>query len=231
MKKYIIILAILALFLIYYLQRSKKASQPQTGTIIILNGPSAAGKSSIQKQFQKISDELYLTVGIDGLFDSILPDVDENGKSIKNNETIRWIEFGKDKNEHQTITLHIGPAGYRVIKGMHRAIAAYAKQNNNIIMDYILYDSSWLPDLINTLKNYKVYLVGIHTPLEVIEQRESKRGTSPIGHARSHYHTVHEGMIYDLELDTSLNTPEELAQQIRNFVQNNPSPQALKKLI
>ena len=42
-------------------------SQPQTGTIIItLNGPSAAGKSSIQKQFQKISDELYLTVGIDG---------------------------------------------------------------------------------------------------------------------------------------------------------------------
>jgi len=208
----------------------KKEKIQKTGTIILLNGPSASGKSSLQKIFQKIDDELYLTIGIDNFFDVILPDVGDDGTSVKNNEIIRWVEFTQDDQNHPLISLYVGPAGYRVIKGMHRAIAAYAEQNNNIIMDYILYDQKWLPDLVNALKDYKVYLVGIYTPLEIIEQRESKRGTSPIGHARSHYHTVHENMIYDLTLDTSLNTPEELAYTIKEYIHNNPHPKALKQL-
>jgi len=208
----------------------KKRDNLKTGTLVLLNGPSASGKSSIQKAFQKINNELYVTIGIDNFFDVILPDVDDDGRSIKNNEVIRWIEFSKNEQDQQLITLGVGPAGYRVVKGMHRAIAAYIAQNNNVIMDYILYDQKWLPDLINVLKNYRVYLVGIYTPLEIIEQRESKRGTSPIGHARSHYNTVHENMIYDLTLDTSLATPEELANRIKEYISNNPDPKALKQL-
>jgi len=206
-----------------------KAQDPR-GTIIILNGPSAAGKSSLQKEFQKMNDDLYLTVGIDGFFDQILPDVDENGKSLKNGEMIRWVDFNQDAEGYQIIALHVGDLGYKVIKGMHRALVAYAHQGNNMIVDYILYDQRWLPDLITTLRGERVYLVGVNAPLEVIEQRESKRGTSPIGQARSHYDTVHQNMIYDLELNTAENTARECAQQIKEFIANNPNPKAMNQL-
>lgn len=105
---------------------------------------------------------------------------------------------------------------------MHRAIAAYAKEGSNVVVDYILYKPEWLSDLVLALKGMKVYYIGIKTPLEVIEEREKGRGTSPVGHARSHYDQVHQGMVYDLELDTSKSTPEESAQKILEFVKAHP---------
>ncbi len=86
----------------------------------------------------------------------------------------------------------------------------------------VLYKPEWISDLINSLKNEKVYLIGIKAPLEVLEEREKKRATSPIGHARSHFETVHHGMIYDLELDVSLLSPSESAMQIKSFIKKIP---------
>lgn len=196
------------------------------GTVIILNGPSAAGKTSIQKEIQKQADTLFLRMGIDNLFDAPLPDPDlsnfEKTKQIKqftNDGTfIRGIELKTDAEGHQIVPLEIGPAGDKVIYGMHAAIADYAKKGNNVVVDYILYKPEWLPDLISSLKGAKVYFIGIKAPLEVLEEREKKRGTSPVGHARSHYDHVHQGMVYDLELDVSELTPDQSAKKILEFV-------------
>src|SRR3989339_1256171 len=210
-----------------------------SGTIILLNGPSASGKSSIQNDIQKQFDELYLKVGIDTFFDSLLPTPDLSlfeeicffAQYTKGNELIRSVELKKDGNGNAIVPLTIGPAGDQIISGMHSAIASYASKNNNLVVDYILYKPEWISDLINSLKNEKVYLIGIKAPLEVLEEREKKRATSPIGHARSHFETVHHGMIYDLELDVSLLSPSESAMQIKSFIKKNPNPQALKQLV
>src|SRR5260221_11052809 len=114
--------------------------------------------------------------------------------------------------------------------GMHRSIAAYANRKNNLIVDYILYKPEYLKDLASALKGQKVYLIGIHAPLDVLEAREKNRGTSPIGHARSHFDTVHEGFIYDLELDVAAISPTEGASKIKAFIEDHPSPKALNEL-
>lgn len=62
-------------------------------------------------------------------------------------------------------------------------------------------------------------LIGFDLPLAILEEREVKRGTSPKGHARSHYKSVHDGTSYDLVLDTSLNDAEECATQIIQHIQ------------
>lgn len=211
----------------------------EQGTIIILNGPSAAGKSSIQNEIQKNFNQLYLKVGIDTFFDALLPNPDlssfEKTKKLSqftpDGILIRQIEIKKDSDGFQIVPLEVGPAGNKVIFGMHHAIAAYAKQGDNVVVDYILYQQAWLPDLVEALKDCKVYLIGINAPLSVLEERESKRGTSPVGHARSHYNTVHKGMIYDLQLDVSNLTPEQSSLKIKEFITNNPNPSGLKKLI
>lgn len=198
------------------------------GIIILLNGPSCVGKSSIQKAVQKQSSLSFLQVGIDTFFDALLeePDLSQFQKEKKfdqytpNGEYIRGIEYTVDGDGFPIVPLTIGPAGDRVIHGMHRAIAAYAQMGNNLIVDYILYKPEWVEDLNQALEGKKIIRVGVHAPLEVLEQRERSRNTSPIGHSRSHYATVHTGMAYDLKIDTSLLTPEESAQRILSLIES-----------
>ena len=198
------------------------------GIVLILNGPSSSGKTSIQKALQKKADRLFLRIGIDTFFDALLPEPDISriqderrlDQVATNGEYIRGITYEKDALGAPSIPLHIGPAGDRVMKGMHQAIAGYAKSGNHLIVDYILYKPEYLDDLIRSLQGQKVYWIGIFAPLELIEEREKTRGTSPVGHARSHYHSCHQNVSYDLMLNTAYATPDELAEKILEFMQN-----------
>ena len=209
-----------------------------SSTIIVLNGPSSVGKSSIQKALQKTSEDHFLRIGIDTFFDALIEEPDltlfEKTKAFhqytKTGEYIRGVTRALE-DDKPVVKLHIGPAGDRIIYGMHRAIAAYANVGNHIIVDYILYDPKWALDLAKALKNHTVYLIKVHAPLDIIEEREKMRNTSPVGHARSHYHSVHQSFIYDYAVDSSQSTPIDLALQILDFIRENKHPKALKELL
>lgn len=188
--------------------------------IIILNGPSGAGKSSLQKEIQKMMKTPYIRLGIDQLFDAVVPDEINLGEAPKyfDQKSIRWVEF-TTKEGFPSIPLFIGSEGQKVIKGMIGAIKAYADAGNNIVVDYIQYDTSWTPLLKRALKKHHVFWIGVKIPLSVLEEREKKRGTSPVGHARSHYDVVHKNMIYDLEIDTSKMSPQECALKVKELVE------------
>ncbi len=203
----------------------------QSGTVIILNGPSASGKSSIQKKIRELFDKPYLKLGIDNLFDAVLPDYYGLGmvqpKGSFSQEDIRYIETMEVRGK-KAIKLIVGPIGRKVITGMHYSIAAYAKSGNNVVVDYILYEKEWFSELVNTLKGIKVYYVGLKYPLEIIEKREIKRATSPEGHARSHYDTVHSFDRYDLVIHDATLSAEEVARQIQKYMDKNPNPNAFR---
>ena len=187
------------------------------GTVIILNGPSVAGKSSLQKAFQGLMlPQLWIKLGIDTLFDRALPDVSlETIELWQKENPIRWVETTKDRDQNSIITLFVGEAGEQVAYGMNSAIAAYAKNGCNIIVDYIAYKKEWLDDLRIKLKDVQAYWVKVTIPLSILEDREVARGTSPKGHARSHYATVYWDLNYDFEVQTDKWNAQELAQKIR----------------
>jgi len=190
-----------------------------TGSVIILNGPSAVGKSSIMKAFQAKQQSPWLGIGIDNFFVGLIPPK----------------FYLEDKPEHHVImhgvatedahgklfTLHVGPEGNKIIKGMHQAIAAYARAGNNVIVDYIMYEPAWLADLQKALKGINVITVGVTASLTTIEQREKTRATSPQGHARSLYENVHHGWNYDLKIDTDNITPDQIADLIIEHIGKN----------
>lgn len=190
------------------------------GIVIILNGPSAAGKSSLQKSIQRLAPVPFLSVGIDNFFNDLFPD--EHGKLGIKSDTdfghdLRWVTITDN-----LVYLHVGPQGQKIVHGMNKAIAAYAKTGNNVVVDYIMYEQSWLQDLLHELQGCPVYLVGVTVPLDILQAREQARSTSPIGHAGSHYDTVHAGNTYDLWIDNSQGTADEGATKILEFVKNNP---------
>lgn len=218
MKTIIISFLLLVTAVIIYFSFNKFAKAKTYGTVIILNGPSAAGKSSIQKEFQYLMmPNLWIKLGIDNLFDKPMPDINlENLEFWQKENPIRWVETTQDKNQNNIITLFTGEQGEKVAFGMNSAIAEYAKSGCNIIVDYIAYKKEWIDDLQNKLKNIKTYWVKINIPLETLEERETKRATSPKGHARSHYNFVHWDIKYDLEVNSEEETAKEIAEKIKS---------------
>lgn len=202
-------------FAVFYSHKQIKAY----GAVIILNGPSGSGKSSIQKEFQYLMmPKLWIKLGIDNLFDKPMPDITlENMNLWQSKNPLRWVETTKDKDGNTIITLFAGPEGEKVAYGMNSAIAEYAKNGCNIIVDYIAYKKEWLDDLQTKLKNINTYWIKVTIPLNILEERESARGTSPKGHARSHYDTVYWNINYDLEVNTDKESSKQIAERIRDY--------------
>lgn len=190
------------------------------GTVIILNGPSGSGKSSIQKAFQQLMmPNMWLKLGIDMLFDAPLPNITpENMDFWQSPNPIRWVEKSQDKQQNAIITLFVGEQGQKVVSSMNSAIAEYAKNGCNVIVDYIAYDQAWLADLEKKLGGIKTYWVKVAIPLDVLEEREAARGTSPKGHARSHYGTVYGDRNYDLTVDSHKNSALDIAVQLKQLI-------------
>lgn len=237
---FLVPLVIVGTFIFLYIPQTNRENQPcivnpnADGTIIILNGVSSVGKTSIQKELQHIMPEPYLALGIDNLLMGALPERCVTGDFMKKDRPKAGVEglHGVYEYDEQgkIFKLEFGPACKNLVRGMHRAFAAMAGQRNNIVVDYILYDQKWLPDLVDALYGYRVYFVGVKAPLNVVQMREKKRGTSPEGHARAYYDTVHKHGGYDVIVDVSDLSAKEAAEQIKDFVESNPQPKAFKRL-
>ncbi len=212
-KSRIVISAVLFLFFAgVFIVRNCMVHTSGYGTVIILNGTSAVGKSTIMRAFQAKRVEPWLGIGIDNFFVGVLPPKFYMEDKPEHHMVMRGI--ASEDEQGKLFTLHIGAEGQKVIKGMHGAIAAYAKAGNNVIVDYIMYDPAWHADLMNALSDVNVVTVGVTAALPVIEERERVRATSPQGHARSVYATVHQGWDYDLIGNADEETPGQIADQI-----------------
>ena len=164
------------------------------GQVILLNGTSSAGKTSIAQALQAHFSEPDLIVTLDA-FLAMFPSKLMNAGNIE--EIATWAEYMP-----------------RLMVGYHRSIVALARAGNNLIADHVLEEDGWLRDFVRATIRLKVCFVGVKCPLEVLEARERERGDRAIGQARYQYTRVHRYDVYDVEIDTSLYSPEEGAMQI-----------------
>lgn len=184
------------------------------GIIIILNGTSSSGKTSLVKALQKILDGPFLDAGIDR-FLWMLPS--------RYHHRPMWDEV-------LGLATHAGPIGHRLMSGMHQAIAALSRSGNHVIADHVLVEPQWLQECAELFSDLPAYLIGVRCPLDVLEQREKERKDRTLGQARAQFNIVHAHGVYDLEVDTSLADPEKCAQQVVQHLQDG-APTAFKRLL
>ncbi len=177
-------------------------------TIILLNGIGSVGKSSTAHALQSLSKTPLLHVSMD-TFIYMLPE-----KYLSHPDGLLFERI--TENGQPSIAIHTGPVLHRVLAGMRHAVVALAAQGNNLILDEVLTS----PDQVETYKTllapYRLHLVALHAPLDILEAREKARGDRDIGLARWQWGRVHQGVAYDLEIDTATLTPIETAQRIRD---------------
>jgi chloramphenicol 3-O phosphotransferase len=178
----------------------------QSARIVLLNGVGSAGKGSIARALQTIATDPFLHVEMDA-FLRMMPEASFGHPDGITFETVH--EGGKS-----LVVIRTGPAATRVFRGMRHAIAAMAAQGNNLIVDDVVMGDG-MAEYATLLAGFEVFRVGVFAPLAVLETRELQRGDRMIGLARWQYGRVHQGVTYDLELDTSGATPMECAALIQ----------------
>ncbi len=198
------------------------------GNIIFLNGTSSSGKSTLANAIQEVMEGYYIHTGIDHIHEKAPHRIHvfSDGKNPSSAEGFLWVFPDGDNRLSE---MRFGPAALKIWAGMHAAAGALATTGNDVIIDDLLLDPRILAEAINTLHAFNPLFVGVRCPLEVAEQRERERGNRYLGLARF-FNQCHEHCIYDLEVDTSLSTPIECANRIKDRLQNGPTPDALRRL-
>jgi len=184
------------------------------GKIIILNGASSAGKSSLLHALQDRLAEPYLEAGLDK-FIWMLP--------RRYLERPLWYEvMGK--------VTAAGATGQDLIAAMHQTMALLADQGWNVLADHVLVEPAWVRACAELFGPREALLVGVRCPVEVLEARERARKDRTPGQARLYDERVHVHGVYDVEVDTARHSPEECAREVCDWIEAGHRPSALREL-
>jgi chloramphenicol 3-O phosphotransferase len=186
----------------------------QPGQIILLNGTSSAGKSTIAKQLQGILEQPYLHTGIDHFlaaapWSRLFVYADSTAQTA----AAGW--FLPFRDGALIGAPRLGPVAYQWLDGMYASFATLASAGINLIVDDVIYDPQVLRSAVRHLADLPVLFVGLHCPVEEAMRREVARGDRAPGGAAIFHGLVHQHGVYDLELDTTQINPAECAEQIR----------------
>lgn len=196
-----------------------------TGHIIVLNGTSSAGKSTLAKALQTLLPAPYLHVGIDTMVFA-LPKRYLNPPLWHEVFRYTWPAVGSPEG----LVIEAGPLGHQLITGLHQAVAALATSGNHVIVDHVLLEPAWVQECARVVGALPALFVGVYCPLAVVEERERARQDRTLGQARAQFAKVHAHGRYDVIVDTALATPEGCAAQILPHVQADRRSPAFRQL-
>jgi chloramphenicol 3-O phosphotransferase len=188
--------------------------QPTPGQIILLNGTSSSGKTSIVKALQEILDEPFLDAGVDK-FIWMLP--------RRYLDRPLWDEV-------LGLATEPGEVGRHLMSGMHHSIAALSRAGSNVVADHVLVYGPWLAECARLFSELPALFVAVRCPLDLLEQREAARKNRTLGQARAQFPLVHAHGVYDLEVDTSRAGAEACARKIKQHLRAGPPPDAFRRL-
>jgi chloramphenicol 3-O phosphotransferase len=197
-----------------------------TGRIVILNGAPRSGKSALAHAVQARLDGAWINLGVDAQM-AMLPAELQPGIGLRP---------GGERPD-------LEPLVQRLYAALFTAIAAHAGQGLNVVSDLGLHDGYSRPldilgDATRRLGGLPVLFVGVRCPLETIMARRNadpqggyyESGESVPEPVQRWQDAVHAGKRYDLELDTSMLSPEQCAARIAAMLAEPPSPSAFERL-
>ena len=183
------------------------------GSVIVLSGPSSAGKTTLAAALQRrfaAGGECWFVYAMDDYFAKVPFD---------------WVTAGKHVGPHaeegvvlETVDgvfqMRLGPIGRRVLVAWRGAVGCAARAGLNVIADdVVLSEDDWRGWQV-VLDGLDTHWVRVQIALDVLEARESARSDRMPGHARSQYDEVYRYPAYDAEVDTGTLDPDAAAAAV-----------------
>jgi len=170
--------------------------------VIVLNGGSSSGTSTLARRLQALLGPGWLTLGVDDL--------------------LRALPGGEDPVGGPA-SLTVGPDGSVVVDGdfrraeaaWYRGLAAMAGAGTGLIVDEVFLGGRASQDrLAAALAGRTVVWVGVRCAADTAARRERGRPDRVAGMARDQAERVHTGVVYDLVVDTTTASAEACAQAV-----------------
>ncbi|MCX5495497.1 chloramphenicol phosphotransferase [Kaistia dalseonensis] len=208
-------------------------SEIKAGRIVVLNGAPRSGKSSIVAALQAREDAVWVNFGVDMHNAAMLPPRLRPGIGLRPGGEMPGLEV-------------LLP---RLYAGLYESIAAHSRLGFDVVADLGHHDDYSQPlgilaDCARRLHGLPALLVGVHCPLDTIMARrrvpvagreglyaaDGEDGAIPAP-VRRWQEAVHAHQAYDLELDTSLMSPEACAEAIlARLAAGQAGPSAFERL-
>ena len=198
-----------------------------SGQIVILNGAPRSGKSSIVAVIQETFDGPWMNLGVDTFMKRMMPKRYSPGIGLRP---------GGERQDIEPLV----PVFYAA---MYESIAAHSRLSMNVVVDVGHHDAYAVPrgilvDSARRLNGLPVLFVGVRCPIDVIMERRRTTGwdtgtsaESPVPDPVLRWQRdVHNPGVYDIEIDTSMLSPEECAQVIRRRLKEGAAPSAFQRL-
>jgi chloramphenicol 3-O phosphotransferase len=173
--------------------------------VIVLNGGSSSGKSGIARCLQAVLPDPWLAFGVDALTETMPASLQASAAGLE-------IGAGGE--------VTVGPQ-FRALEAAWMAgLAAMARAGAKLILDDVFLGGAasqqrWQ----KALGPLQVLWVGVRCDSAVAAGREIARGDRVTGMAALQADLVHQGVVYDLEVDTTLTEALECARLIAAQVQ------------
>ena len=156
--------------------------------IILLNGPSSSGKSTLSKALQRLikerRNESYRIVSIDDYM------------KLSTEETIYEDDV------------------FDISGDMCTGALEALQTSPGVIIDHVITSERIYHQLTAMLGQYPICSVHVMCPLDILLQRECARKNRCLGSAESSYTYLYPKDEYDLSVDTSVMTPAECSVKI-----------------
>lgn len=160
--------------------------------IILLNGPSSSGKSTLASTLQTLikdtNGEEYAIISIDDFLEMTTNDV------IYEDDVFEISSKLCDKSLEM---LHL---------------------KQGIIIDHVITSNRIFKQLIESLKVYDIYLIHVTCPLHELKRREGERKNRCLGSAEASYEYLFPKEGYVLTVDTFVSSAKECSVQILGIV-------------
>jgi chloramphenicol 3-O phosphotransferase len=168
--------------------------------VIVINGGSSSGKTSIARQMQAMLAEPWLAVSIDNFVDSLPPALQQSSDG-----------FGVSNDG----TVEIGSVFRRLEGAWMAGIAATVQAGAPVIVDDVFLCAAASQARWRTaLTDLAVAWVGVQCDPDVATQRETLRPDRDAGMAALQARQVHQDVSYDAEVDTGRTSARDCAQSI-----------------
>lgn len=175
-----------------------------TTRVIILNGGSSSGKSGIVRCLQAVLPQQWLAFGTDSFLEAM---------PARMRASADGITFEADGG------VSVGPEFRALQRAWREGIAAMAREGARIILDDVfLGGAGTQEEWREVLAGVPVVWAGVRCDAAVAAGRETARGDRVEGMAASQADLVHQGVRYDVEVDTTHSEALDCARIIAGHV-------------
>lgn len=172
--------------------------------VVVLNGGSSSGKSSLARCLQDQLASTWMALGVDDLIRA-LPGGD---RPVGEQSTIRFSDDG---------TVDANQEFRRAELAWYRGLAAIARCGIGLIVEEVfLSGSTSQRRLADALSDLPVLWVGVRCDADIAATREANRADRVIGMAHQQAEHVHDGVHYDLVVDTTATDAAHCARLIKD---------------